>query len=153
TNFNRGQKDLRFFEIGKTYFEDKEKETLGILLTGLRAHDWRLSKKEEVDIFDLKGLLERVFQSIGVGGAYEMTQVSAFDPACAAAVVVDGQQIGVLGKVDRKVLNEWDIKHQDIYFARLYLDEILFKVSKAVQYQPVSGFPAIVRDVSLDVKK
>ena len=37
TNINRGQKDLRFFEIGKRYFIDGEKETLGILLTGRRA--------------------------------------------------------------------------------------------------------------------
>ena len=29
TNINRGQKDLRFFEIGKRYFLDSEKETLG----------------------------------------------------------------------------------------------------------------------------
>jgi len=41
TNINRGQRELRLFEIGKRYFIDGEKETLAILLTGRRTHDWR----------------------------------------------------------------------------------------------------------------
>jgi phenylalanyl-tRNA synthetase beta chain len=153
TNINRGQKDLRFFEIGKTYFKDKEKETLGILLTGRRSHDWRSSKKEEIEFFDLKGILERIFQTAGIDAAYEGTNMPVFDPACAAAVIAGGEQIGVLGKIDRKVLNNWDIKNQDVYFAGFYLDAILSRPNKFIQYQPVSEFPAIVRDVSLAVKK
>ena len=78
TNINRGQKDLRFFEIGKIYSEDGEKEAVGILLTGRRAHDWRLSRKEGVEIFDLKGALERVFQSIGINAVYEIVPNARF---------------------------------------------------------------------------
>ncbi len=140
TNINRGQKDLRFFEIGKTYFKDKEKETLGILLKGS-------------GFFDLKGVLERIFQTVGISATYEFDKMPVFDPACAAAIIVGGKQIGVLGRLERKVLNNWDIKAQDVYFAGLYLDEILFKPDKFVKYQPISEFPAIVRDVSLAVKK
>lgn len=153
TNINHGQKDLRFFEIGKTYFKDKEKDTLGILLTGRRSLDWRSSKKDTVEIFDLKGILDRIFQNIGSSAVYETTQMSVFDPACAVAIIVDGKQIGVLGKIERNVLNNWDIKTQDIYFAGLHLDRILSVPNKFVRYQPISDFPAIVRDVSLAVKK
>ncbi len=168
TNFNRGQKDLRFFEIGKTYFKDeldsrfrgndnsygiKEKETLGILLTGRRCHDWRSFKKEGIEFFDLKGVLELIFQNVGISAVYETTRMPVFDAACAAAIVVDGKQIGALGKIDRKVLSNWDIKTQDVYFAELNLDKILSTPDKFVRYQPISGFPAIVRDVSLAVKK
>ena len=77
-NFNRGQKDLRFFELGKTYFESGEKETLGILLTSRRAQDWRLSKKEAVEIFDLKGVLERVFKTAGIDAVYEPSDLPVF---------------------------------------------------------------------------
>jgi len=167
TNINRGQKDLRFFEITKTYFEDKEQvkeqETLGILLTGRRSHDWRSSKKDTVEIFDLKDVLERIFQTVGISATYEFDRMPVFDPACAAAIIVDGphaghsqelgKQIGVLGKIGQKVLNNWEIKIQDVYFAGLRLDEILSTPNKFVRYQPISEFPAIVRDVSLAVKK
>ncbi len=153
TNINRGQKDLRFFEIGKIYFKDKEKETLGILLTGRRRYDWRSSKKEGIEVFDLKGVLELIFQSLGIDVSYEINKMSVFDPACEASIIFDGKQIGILGKIDREVLNNWDIKAQEIYFAEVHLDEILSKPAKPVKYKSVSEFPAIVRDVSLAVKK
>jgi phenylalanyl-tRNA synthetase beta chain len=153
TNINRGQKDLRFFEIGKIYSKDKEQEVLGLLLTGRRAHDWRSSKKEGVEFFDLKGVLERIFKTAGIGVAYEAADMPVFDPACAAAIIVGGQQIGVLGRIGRKVLNNWDIKPLNVYFAELHLDEILSLPGKPLKYQPISEFPAIVRDVSLAVKK
>ncbi|MDE1921280.1 MAG: phenylalanine--tRNA ligase subunit beta [Candidatus Omnitrophica bacterium] len=153
TNMNRGQKNLRFFEIGKTYFQGKERDALGVFLTGRRTHDWRASEKEQVDIFDLKGALERVFQITGTGAGYEDVAIPAFDPGCAAYIAVNGKQIGIMGRVNRSVLNNWDIKHQDIYFAALFLDEILSASHKAVRYEPISEFPAIVRDVSLAVDK
>ncbi len=144
---------MRFFEIGKTYFKDGEKEALGILLTGRRAHDWRSPKKEMADIFDLKGILERIFQSAGVNASYESAEMKVFDPAGGGAIVIDGKLSGVFGKIGRKVLNNWEIKTQDVYFAGFHLDEILSRPGKPVQYQPISEFPAIVRDVSLAVKK
>ena len=153
TNFNRGQKDLRFFEIGKVYSKEGEKEVLGLLLTGRRAHDWRSFKKESVDIFDLKGLLEGIFQIIGIDASYENADMPVFDPAGGGAIIIDGKLRGVFGKIGRKVLNNWDIKSQDVFYARLHLEHILSMPGKLVKYQPISEFPAIVRDVSLSVKK
>jgi len=153
TNINRGGKDLRFFEIGKTYLKNNEKETVAILLTGRRLRDWRSPKKEGIEFFDLKGVLERIFQTIGIDAAYEGGNMPVFDPACAASIIVGGKQIGVFGKIERKVLNNWDIKNQDIYFGEFHLDGILSLPHRLVKYQPISEFPAIVRDVSLAVKK
>jgi phenylalanyl-tRNA synthetase beta chain len=153
TNINRGQKDLRFFEIGKRYFLDGEKETLGILLTGRRSQDWRLSKKDTVEFFDLKGVLERIFQSIGVYPLYETNQFVVLDPGCATSIMLNGKYLGSFGKVDRSILKNWDIKNQDVYFAGVHLDEIYPLPGKPLKYQAISEFPAIVRDVSLAVKK
>ena len=153
TNIHRGHKDLRFFEIGKCYFPDGEKETLAILLTGRRYQDWRLSRKDAVEIFDLKGALEGIFQNIGVSAVYESVPLVTFDTACSAAIRVGAQHIGVLGKIARKILNNWDIKAQDVYFAQMDLDELLPAANPPKKYRPISEFPAIVRDVSLAVKK
>jgi len=153
TNINRGQKDLRFFEIGKRYFLDGEKETVGILLTGRRSQDWRFSKKDTVDIFDLKGIVERIFISIGVSPAYESNSFAVLDPGCATSIKLNGIYLGSLGKVDGKILSNWGIKNQDIYFAGIHLDEIYPLPGMTLKYQSISEFPTITRDVSLAVKK
>ena len=91
TNINRGQKDLRLFEIGKRYFMDGEKETLGILLTGRRTQDWRSPKKDTVEIFDLKGVLERIFQSMGISPVYETNQFAVLEAGCATSIKLNGK--------------------------------------------------------------
>jgi len=153
TNIHRGHKDLRFFEIGKCYFPDGEKETLAILLTGRRYQDWRANRKDPVEIFDLKGALEGIFQNTGISAVYESSPLETFDAACSAAICVKGQSRGVLGKIARKILNNWDIKTQDVYFAQIHLDELIPAANPPKKYQLISEFPAIVRDVSLAVKK
>jgi len=153
TNINRGQRDLRFFEIGKRYFLDGEKETVGILLTGRRSYDWRLSKKDTIEVFDLKGIVEQIFLSLGISPVYENNQFAVLDPGCATSIMLNGKYLGSFGKVDKKILSNWDIKNQDIYFAGIHLDEIYPLPSKTLKYQAISEFPAIVRDVSLAVKK
>ena len=153
TNINRGQKDLRFFEIGKRYFLDGEKETLCVLLTGRRHHDWRASKKETVEIFDLKGIVERILQSIGINPVYVNNTWPALDASCATSMTFEGKYLGSFGKIDRKILNNWDIKNQDAYIAGIHLDEIYPMSATTIRFQAISEFPAIVRDVSLAVKK
>lgn len=152
-NINRGQKDLKFFEIGKRYFADGERETLGILMTGRRFADWRLSKKDMVDVFDLKGALERVFQSAGVGPAYQPAHLPGFDPTCCASLTIGEALLGTVGRIDKNVLNNWNIKNQDVYFAEIDLNRIVALGAKTLKYLPVSEYPAISRDVSLAVKK
>ena len=153
TNINRGQKDFRFFEIGKRYFLDGEKETVGILLSGRRSNDWRSSKKDAVEVFDLKGLVDRILESLGINAVYAPNSFAVLDAGCAASITLNGKYLGSFGKVDRAILNNWDIKNQDIYFAGIHLDEIYPLPRKTLKYQPSSEFPAIVRDVSLAVKK
>ncbi len=153
TNFNRGQKNLRLFEIAKTYTQNKERESVGVLLTGRRNMDWRLSKKDTVEIFDLKGLLDRIFQATATTVTYEEVHMPAFEASCAAFIKIKGEFAGIVGKVNRKVLDNWDIKNQDIYFAAVYLEPLWAVPAKAKKYQPISEFPAIVRDVSMAVGK
>src|SRR5690606_23906123 len=64
-NFNRGQRDLRLFELGKIYPCGKdEQKKLGILLSGKRRDDWRDRKTGNVDFYDLKGVVEQLLHSL-----------------------------------------------------------------------------------------
>ena len=46
----------------------------------------------------------------------------------------------------------WSIKQPGIVFAELDLEAVYSKTLKAKRFEPVSGYPSIVRDVSLAVK-
>ncbi len=152
-NFNQGQKDLRLFEMGKIYLPSGERETLGILMSGIRHDDWRLRNKEEVNFYDMKGIVERLCESYGCSEiGFQEKFYPAFESAVSAIVDVNGQEFGIVGKLNREILERWDIKHKNICFAQIDL-EILYKSLKQNrQYQPLPEFPAVVRDVSLAIR-
>ncbi len=156
TNINKGQKDLRFFEIGKVYPTSGvgEKETLGILLVGKRYHDWRTSGKEEVNFYDLKGTLESAIAKIGIRGVvFTPTQKEFLQSGRCAAITINGQEIGLAGEVAGDVLMAWDIKQKNVWCAEVNLEALLKHAKPQEKYEPLPEFPAIIRDISIAVKK
>lgn len=155
-NLNRGQRDLKFFEIAKTYSPDgKERERLGLILTGETAQDWRaLPQKETISFYDIKGTLAQAF------GAFDLKDLSwtsiddkIFSSGEAAALKIGQQEIGRLGKLSRDILLRWDIKHTDVLFAEMDLEFLYQQKHVSRDYHPIPAFPAVTRDISLAVKK
>jgi phenylalanyl-tRNA synthetase beta chain len=52
-NVDRGADEVRLFEVGRRYLADGERATLGLVLAGEPARDWRAGKAQ-VDAFDAK---------------------------------------------------------------------------------------------------
>ncbi len=152
SNLNHGQKDLKFFELGKIYTPAGEQETLGIIMTGSSNVDWRVPKRG-IDFYDLKGAVEKSLEKLGVGeftvAAIEKSFLEGGQSVCFQK---DGRILGVLGKVHEEVLSRWDIK-QDIFFAQLDLETIYLHAKKPARYNPPVEYPIITRDVSLAVKE
>lgn len=151
-NFNRGQKDLRLFEIGKVYGPGHERETLALVMSGQRSMDWRAAEKRTVDFFDLKGAVLPVLRRFGVFD-FELEQApeGGFAPG-EGVKLVDGKTcFGVMGRIHPDVLAGWDIKSLDVYFAQLDLAGLLERVLPTRRMRPVSPFPAVTRDISLAV--
>ena len=153
TNINRGQKDVRIFEVSKRYGSQGERDTLAILLTGRKTNDWRLNKKDSVEFFDLKGAIESMFRSLKMEISFKPEGNKVFAGGTKADLYLNGKFIGGMGKIERSVLNNWDIKNQDVYFAGIDLEEIFALPAKTTRFEPLAEFPAIVRDVSLAVKR
>ena len=94
-----------------------------------------------------------IFNSITAPVIFENVSHAAFENQQAVAVKVANQQVGVLGKVARDVLERWDIKRAQVFFAELDIAWLYDRVGMERRYQPVFEFPAVVRDISLAVKK
>ncbi len=153
TNLNRGQRDLKLFEIGKKYSIQGERYTLGILAAGRRALDWQSNHKDQIDFHDIKGALEAVLFRIGVAVQFKFGEDASFDINACAHLLWENNLIGTVGRVSKVVLNQWDIKANDIFFAEIDLESLFTVPALRVKYEAVSDFPAVSRDVSLALKK
>lgn len=152
TNFSRGEKNLRLFEIGKIYPPSGEREILAVLLSGARARDWRVTTKDKVDFYDLKGIVEAVAARAALSGLSLLpSKEKIFDAGETADVILQGKKIGSLGKIASDILAQWDIKNDDVFFAQMDLEEFFKVPAKKKRYQAFSEYPAMVRDVSLAI--
>jgi phenylalanyl-tRNA synthetase beta chain len=155
SNVNRGQKNIRFFETGKVYTKREEKDVLGIIITGVKDDDWRQTKKEEEDYYDLKGSLEQVFDRIGVQKRkvqFKPDQEKFLATGQSASVFIEGKKVGMIGKVEEDILDRWDIKQKNVLFAQVDMGGVYAQKKQQLKYKPISEFPAVSRDISLAVK-
>ena len=138
-NLNRGQGDLKFFEIANIYYKDKksfqEEPTLAIGASG-----------EKETFFYLKGILAELFKNLNVDN-FEFKQESLHGFFNALMIKADGRDAGFLGKLDESLKKEFDLK-EDVFFASLNIN-VLMKLRAKKTYTPFSMYPAVSRDISI----
>lgn len=150
---NRGHKDLRLVEVGKCYVPGRESLVLSIVLTGRREADWRRPGKDNVDFYDLKGVLEEFFTGLRVRGCvFNPAELAVLEPGQGATIALNGKTIGYIGKVAGTVVGSFEIKKLNVFFAEIDLDLLSAGVSAREKFMPLNDFPAAVRDISLAVK-
>ena len=152
-NFNRGEKDLKLFELAKIYLPSQgEKEILGIVMSGSQILDWRKPKEGKIDFYDLKGALEIIFARLDIREFnFRSNDAPCFERGQRAGVFIAGKEAGRLGRVSGEVLDKWDIKSRDVFLAEVDVESFLSGLSGSRAFRPPVEFPAVVRDVSLDV--
>lgn len=149
-NKSHHQEDLSIFEVGKGFYKEnntyKEKLTLAALMTG----DFYLDiPNKKVDFYVIKGIVEEILDYLGYRNRYSFVIddhiPSELHPHQSASIVLQGKNVGIIGKVHPNVLKG------DVYVFELNLDEVLsFKTSK-MSYKDVPKFPGMVKDVAFIV--
>ena len=154
TNVSRGERNLRFFELGKIYPPGGEREVAAVLLAGQRSFDWRNVGKEKVDFYDLKAIFENALNALKMGeGTFAPSEEKIFVPGEGADIQWQGKKVGALGKISPMILAGWDIKQEDVYFGQIDLEGFYKVPAKRREYKPFSEYPAIVRDISIAIKQ
>ncbi|MGB9405112.1 MAG: phenylalanine--tRNA ligase subunit beta [Candidatus Acidiferrales bacterium] len=156
-NLNRGQRNLRLFEIGRTYGvkDTKPVETRVVTLgaTGLAREQSIHEAAREFEFADLKGDLDRIGELAGnfvwnPGGPSWLSSVAVAQIGCAHK---SGAALGVAGKIGRKAAELFKLR-QEIFIAELQLEPLLEAIDAARasrRYEPLPRFPAVERDFSL----
>jgi phenylalanyl-tRNA synthetase beta chain len=157
-NLNRGQRNLRLFEIGKTYElrngESVETTVLTIGATGLAREKTIHDTAREFAFADLKGDLDGIAELAGgfewqsggpewlAGG--RATQVSLAQHG-------DGRPLGIAGQLARRIAEQLKLR-QEIFVAELRLAPLLAAIEAAraaAHFTPIPRLPAVERDFAL----
>ena len=155
-NLNRKNKDLKFYEFGKTYhkIDDKniEKKHLQILVTGrISSENWN-SKNHDVDFYFIKKLVESVLSKLGIN-KFDSISKSGFGRSLSVTYSLGHKKLVSFGKVSNEICNYFDIS-KDVFMADFNWDNIL-KITKKnkMKYKDISKFPSMRRDLSLLLDK
>ena len=168
-NLNRGQEDIRFFEVSKrfvlsddkieksVYINEKrvsERETLGIVLSGLFTKNLWAPKPESYDFFDMKGIVEAMFDKLNFK-SYQLRRSvnSSYHPGRSVDLFVGKELIGTFGEIHPDVLENMEIDRNRVIYAEIYLDLLLKYINKSVKYKGLSKYQSVPRDIAVVVKE
>jgi phenylalanyl-tRNA synthetase beta chain len=153
-NLDRGQSDLRLFEIGKTYSPRAdgladERRVLTLGLSGCRRAGSVHESARDLDFFDLKGDLEALFETFGLDGVrFETAGCDYFDAERSGRFSVKGQNLAVFGQLNSNFTRDYKLR-QDVWLADVDLGLLLETPLRSFAFREFSKFPAVERDFSL----
>ena len=155
TNRRHEDDGIRLFELGRVYLPQPgdlpdEREVLCGLLSGPKLERTWQSRNEHLDFFDAKGVVEGLLSQLDVAVSFEPYSDESLHSTQQAAVIIDGNKLGVVGELHSRVLHDFDITETAYLFEIVLAALLPFTVGHKM-FQPIPRFPAIVRDIALIV--
>lgn len=154
-NLNRNQNDLKFFEVSRVFSPKEDglaNETLraSFVLAGKSSKNLWNPKPESMDFYDLKGLVEKFLEYIGVGRyQLERSQDKNFHPGRSADINIGKVKIGTFGEIHPNLAEKLDVKREKAYVAELDLTTLLNYRNKKVKYEKIVKYPEVTRDLAI----
>jgi phenylalanyl-tRNA synthetase beta chain len=148
-NIARKNKDLFFYELGKKYEVGSEKILLCGALTGELSNTTWQGKKEVIDFYTVKGILESLFNKLGLSHlVFEaMGDYKNLHPGQSAYIKDRTGTVGFIGKLHPKYENNNDIK--DVFVFELDVLK-MYEVKRPLKkVKEINKFPSIYRDIAV----
>lgn len=154
-NKNRLEKNVRVFELAKVFFSGngndqlpEESMHLGIALSGARQPRHWEPGEAEVDLYDLKGILEELFDYLKISFELKPGKSSILLPERSFHVYVGEEEIGILGEVSKEAQAAFGIKDR-VFWAELDFDRIVDLVPQQIKLSALPKFPPVERDIAV----
>jgi phenylalanyl-tRNA synthetase beta chain len=155
----RVRERISLFEIGPVYLASEEgalpeeQLRLAIALTGPRdLLTWHGGNVEQMDFYDLKGIIDALLGGLGLDKArYETAEHPSFHPGKSARVLLGETQVGLLGELHPKVHERYDLPETPLVAAILDIEIVLAAVKDMRSVQPVPIFPPVLEDLAVVV--
>ena len=151
-NVNRQAPRVRVFETGQCFVSSDDQldqsERLGIALYGQQA-PLHFSGDRLVDFFDLKGIVDGLGIVNGGGSlSWSSGEHPALAPGQTACVSLNGQSIGMVGRLHPRLARELDLP-KPLFLADLNLSPLLS--GQVTAFKAISRYPRVLRDLAVVV--
>ncbi|HHC5755948.1 TPA: phenylalanine--tRNA ligase subunit beta [Staphylococcus aureus] len=154
-NVARKNKDVKLFEIGNVFFANGEGELpdqveylSGILTGDYVVNQWQ-GKKETVDFYLAKGVVDRVSEKLNLEFSYRRADIDGLHPGRTAEILLENKVIGFIGELPPTLAADNDLKRT--YVFELNFDALMAVSVGYINYQPIPRFPGMSRDIALEV--
>ena len=125
---------------------------LGILLSGRAVVKSWNDDDREFDFFDLKGILESIVHRFYTEPGIDILEqeYAFFHPRISGDLLIDGESMGILGKVNPSILENIEIV-QDVFYAEINLDIFNTNRKGLKKYKKISAYPSVEIDLAIVV--
>lgn len=157
-NSNRNQKEIKFYEFGKTYFKNSagtyiENKKLSVALFGnFQENNWIISQNTST-FFHLKGIVSQLLTGFNISIDEKPLESSSLYKD-GIELFVNGSSLGKLGSINPKLLKEFGLKG-NVFYAELEWEKWVDLASKKKPYKlaEIPKFPGSTRDLALLLDK
>ncbi|MCK4426932.1 MAG: phenylalanine--tRNA ligase subunit beta [candidate division Zixibacteria bacterium] len=152
-NKNRKEEDLRIFELGKVYIAKEnelpeERLHLCLALLGKREPIHWGMEDTEVDLYDLKGVLESLVDNLYLSFRLDPQKNALLKSDNSFEIKIDDETIGISGEVAEEILELFEIEDK-VFAAELDFEKLLACIPKKKAILPLPKFPPVDRDIAM----
>ncbi len=120
-------------------------------LTGCWHLDQWYEKLEGIDFFDVKGILNTLFDHLNTGKWYVINALHpSFHPGRCAEILVNNEIVGIFGEIHPETQRAFELSERVQVF-EINLDKLFSHVEAVTHFEEIPRFPGILLDVALVV--
>ena len=139
--------DVRLMELSHVHNAAYDEVVAGAISGTAHGATWQ--HKDTVSFYDMKGVVERLFELLGVTPSFQPGEVpELFHPGQSAVIFVHQTIVGYVGKVHPKWLKHYDLK--DTYVFEVVISPYLVP-STVRQVRAIPKTPSVTRELTFVV--
>jgi phenylalanyl-tRNA synthetase beta chain len=154
-NINRKQKNLKIFELGRTYHKKaagyEEKEILALWGTGNAEEENWQSESRKLEFHDFFAGVHKIINKFK-GDSYSSAPFKNEFFSYGVELSADGHLLATIGKLHPVVTGKVHVE-QDIFYAEVNLEALFLEADKSFTFKEISKLPEVRRDLSLVIDK
>lgn len=161
-NQSRSVNKISIFEIGprfnnKNIEKNSEDLSLCILQTGVRSKTNLYIKNEinKVDFFDVKGVINEIFNQLHVKVEYKRNNFSFAHPKRTLSIIYNNHDLGYIAQIHPKIQNQYKLKNE-VIVAEIKIQDIINLAQKKQEVIQIKNdkknyfYPSIYQEVKRD---
>ncbi|MBU4481519.1 hypothetical protein KKH59_04390, partial [Patescibacteria group bacterium] len=161
-------KEIKIFELGKTFNKIKNMPISSSILdeVGTNQNLKIIEKKMLTGVitgdafYEAKGVVDLLLNKMGISNVWyddyqptpEESKLSIWHSSKRAEIKIGQEEIGFLGEVSPKIISDLKLKGKAVVFD-VVLEKLQKLASEEHEYQPISSYPAAIRDIAILVPR